>query len=124
MRDIRAGVEFFARLSTPALLTARGFAYHVRTLMDAHVVLSPSFPFFSPADFRAIEKLLAVYIQVASDRVWQATLENEELGKKKGRARSNAGLNSRPYGLNERTSRDIALCSANHRPMLHLDIDN
>ena len=39
MRDIRAGVEFFARLSTPALLTARGFAYHVHTLMDRTLML-------------------------------------------------------------------------------------
>ena len=123
----------FARLPMPTLLTAHGFAYHVRTLMDAHVVLSPSFPCFSLPIFEQKRDCLQFTYEFASTCVWQATLEKEELGKK-GRTLSNAGFNrlrnvllrSRPScGLNERTtSRDIAVCLANHIAMLHLDIDN
>ena len=120
----------------PALLMARGFAYHLCRLMDAHVVLSPSFPCFSLPIFEQKRDCLQFTYEYPSTRVWQATLENEELGKK-GRSRSNAGLNcmrKQPSffapgpataQLNERTtSRDIALCSAIHIAMLHLDIDN
>ena len=120
----------------PALLTACGFAYHVRTLMDARVVLSPSFPCFSLLIFEQKRDCLQFTYELTSTRVWQATLESEEL-REKGRSRSNAGLNrlrKQPSffapgpataQLNERTtSRDIALCSANRLAMLHLGIDN
>ena len=116
----------------PALLTARGFAYHVRTLMDAHVVLSPSFPF--PCRLSK-ERLLGVYIRVRFDPCLASYFRKRGIGKKrmksikcriKSPAKTAVLLRSRPsYGLNERTtSRDIALCSANHIAMLHLDINN
>ena len=73
----------FARLPMPALLMARGFAYHVCSLMDAHVVLSLSFPCFSLPIFEQKRDCLQFTYEFASIRVWQATLENEELGKKK-----------------------------------------
>ena len=72
----------FARLLMPAQLTARGFAYHVRMLMDAHVALSRSFPCFSLPIFEQKRDCLQFTYEFALTRVWQATLENEELGKK------------------------------------------
>ena len=68
--------------------------------MDAHVVLSPSFPFpfhvvLSPSVlfFEQKRDCLQFTCEFALARVWQASLENEKLGKK-GRTQSNAGLNS------------------------------
>ena len=80
--DIRAGVErFFACLLTPVPLTARGFPYHVCTLMDTHVVLSPSFPCFSLRIFEQKRDCLQFTCEFASASVWQASLD-KELGKK------------------------------------------
>ena len=53
--------------------------------MDAHgnsCCFESFLPLFFPADFRAKERLLAVYMRVASARVWQATLRKRRIGKK------------------------------------------
>ena len=50
-----SAVSLFARLPTPTLLAARGFS--TRRLYVTHAVM-----LIFPADFRAKEKLLAVYL--------------------------------------------------------------
>lgn len=93
-------------------------------------------PLVFPADFREKERLLTVYIRIRFGPCLASYFRKRGIGKKrknsikcriKQPAKTAVLLRSRPagYGLNKRTtSRDIALCSANRRPMLHLDIDN